>query len=93
MRRRAARTDRGGGPAGPTTEEETAQAVDAVRSADVAEVVVGTDEEAVPEGWDRPVPAWLSGQRHRLVHVVAAADPVPSSSRTRTRARPCPRPP
>ncbi len=54
--------------------ELIAQAVDAARSADVAVVVVGTDEESECEGYDRD-DLRLPGRQDDLVAAVAAANP------------------
>src|SRR5690606_7435231 len=61
-------------PPGPSPQEEIAEAVTAARRADVAVVVVGTNEEVESEGWDRnglelPAPA------DELVRRVVAANP------------------
>ncbi|MEE1931550.1 glycoside hydrolase family 3 C-terminal domain-containing protein [Streptomyces sp. TRM 70351] len=61
-------------PPGPTVEQEIADAVDAARHADVAVVVIGTNEEVESEGWDRPGLA-LTDQQHRLVRAVNAVNP------------------
>ncbi|MGW0033891.1 beta-glucosidase [Streptomyces sp. NPDC003314] len=61
-------------PPGPGVEDEIAEAVAAARAADVAVVVVGTNEEVESEGWDRP-DLELTPQQHRLVRAVAAANP------------------
>ena len=50
------------------------RAVAAARSADVAVVVVGTDDEWESEGYDRPVFS-LPGKQDELVRQVAAANP------------------
>ncbi|MFG3338132.1 beta-glucosidase [Streptomyces tendae] len=61
-------------PPGPTVEQEIADAADAARHADVAVVVVGTNEEVESEGWDR-TDLTLTDQQHRLVRAVNAANP------------------
>ncbi|MFE5794238.1 beta-glucosidase [Streptomyces sp. NPDC056503] len=61
-------------PPGPTVEDEIAEAAEAARAADVAVVVIGTNEEIESEGWDRP-DLELTTQQHRLVRAVAAANP------------------
>ncbi|MEU2655007.1 glycoside hydrolase family 3 C-terminal domain-containing protein [Streptomyces sp. NPDC007325] len=61
-------------PPGPTAEDEIAEAVRAARAADVAVVVIGTNEEIESEGWDRP-DLELGDRQHRLVRAVAAANP------------------
>ncbi|MGW6537883.1 beta-glucosidase [Streptomyces sp. NPDC055051] len=61
-------------PPGPTVEDEIAEAVEAARAADVAVVVIGTNEEIESEGWDR-ADLELTAQQHRLVRAVAAANP------------------
>ncbi|MFJ4340551.1 beta-glucosidase [Streptomyces sp. NPDC088915] len=61
-------------PPGPGVEDEIAEAVGAARAADVAVVVVGTNEEVESEGWDRP-DLELTPQQHRLVRAVAEANP------------------
>ncbi len=61
-------------PPGPTVEDEIAEAVEAARAADVAVVVIGTNEEIESEGWDRP-DLELTAQQHQLVRAVAAANP------------------
>jgi beta-glucosidase len=50
------------------------RAVDAARAADVAVVVVGTDDEWETEGYDRPTFS-LPGQQDELVRRVAAVNP------------------
>jgi beta-glucosidase len=55
-------------------DEELARAVDAARQADVAVVVVGTDERVESEGRDR-VSLALPGRQDELVRAVAAANP------------------
>ena len=59
---------------GPTVEDEIAQAVQAARSAELAVVVVGTNEEVESEGWDRTGLA-LPGRQDELVERVLAANP------------------
>lgn len=59
---------------GPTTAEEIAEAVSAARRAEVAVVVVGTNEEVESEGWDR-TGLELPGAQNDLVRAVAAANP------------------
>ncbi|MGW2526324.1 beta-glucosidase [Streptomyces sp. NPDC001595] len=61
-------------PPGPSVDDEIAEAVAAARAADVAVVVVGTNEEVESEGWDRP-DLELTEQQHRLVRQVVAANP------------------
>ncbi len=61
-------------PPGPTVEDEIAEAVEAARAADVAVVVIGTNEEIESEGWDRP-DLELTAQQHQLGRAVAAANP------------------
>ena len=63
-------------PPGPSTDEEILEAVAAARAADVAVVVVGTNEESESEGWDR-TDLSLPGRQDELVSRVAAV-----SSRT-----------
>jgi hypothetical protein len=55
-------------------DEELARAVEAARLADVAVVVVGTDERVETEGRDR-VSLALPGRQDELVRAVAAANP------------------
>ncbi|GAA2383236.1 glycoside hydrolase family 3 C-terminal domain-containing protein [Streptomyces glaucosporus] len=61
-------------PPGPSPEEEIAEAVAAARRADVAVVVVGTNEEVESEGWDR-TGLELPAPQDELVRRVAAANP------------------
>ncbi|MEV6808405.1 glycoside hydrolase family 3 C-terminal domain-containing protein [Streptomyces sp. NPDC051129] len=61
-------------PPGPSAAEEITEAVAAARRADVAVVVVGTNEETESEGWDRP-DLRLTPQQDELVRAVAAAQP------------------
>ncbi|WP_049575962.1 beta-glucosidase family protein [Streptomyces sp. SBT349] len=61
-------------PPGTTPAEEIADAVAAARAADVAVVVVGTNEEVESEGWDREGLA-LPGHQEELVRRVAEANP------------------
>lgn len=61
-------------PPGHDLEAEIAEAVAAARRADVAVVVVGTDEETESEGWDR-TGLELTGSQNELVRRVAAANP------------------
>ncbi|GAA2429719.1 beta-glucosidase family protein [Streptomyces macrosporus] len=61
-------------PPGPSPEEEIAEAVDAARRADVAVVVVGTNEEVESEGWDR-TGLELPAPQDELVRRVVAANP------------------
>ncbi|NYH53052.1 beta-glucosidase [Nocardiopsis arvandica] len=61
-------------PPGPSEEEEIAEAVRAAEEADVAIVVVGTNDEVESEGYDRPTLA-LPGRQDELVRRVAAANP------------------
>ncbi|RKN40437.1 beta-glucosidase family protein [Streptomyces hoynatensis] len=61
-------------PPGPSRAEEIAEAVAAAERADVAVVVVGTNEEVESEGWDRQSLA-LPGPQDELVRRVAAACP------------------
>ncbi|MFG1999283.1 glycoside hydrolase family 3 protein [Spirillospora sp. NPDC048911] len=55
-------------------DEELAAAVAAAREADVAVVVVGTNDDVESEGFDRSTPA-LPGRQDELVSAVAAANP------------------
>ena len=55
-------------------ESEIADAVDAARAANVAIVVVGTNEETESEGWDRPN-LELPGRQNELVRRVIEANP------------------
>ncbi|WP_018655323.1 glycoside hydrolase family 3 protein [Actinomadura flavalba] len=55
-------------------EEEFAAAVAAARAADVAVVVVGTNDDVESEGFDRTTLA-LPGRQDELVHAVAAVNP------------------
>ncbi|MFD6950277.1 glycosyl hydrolase [Nocardiopsis sp. TSRI0078] len=61
-------------PPGPSAEEEIAEAVRAAEDADVAIVVVGTNDEVESEGYDRPTLS-LPGRQDELVRRVAAANP------------------
>ncbi|MDX2680360.1 beta-glucosidase [Streptomyces soliscabiei] len=61
-------------PPGPTPYEEIAEAVAAAAVADVAVVVVGTNEEVESEGWDR-TGIDLPGHQNDLVRQVLAANP------------------
>ncbi|WP_200308619.1 beta-glucosidase family protein [Streptomyces adelaidensis] len=61
-------------PPGPTPYDEIAEAVDAAGAADVAVVVVGTNEEVESEGWDR-TGLELPGHQDELVRKVLAANP------------------
>lgn len=61
-------------PPGAGVEHEIAEAVEAARTADVAVVVIGTNEEVESEGWDRP-DLELTAQQHQLVRSVAQANP------------------
>ncbi|WOP38581.1 glycoside hydrolase family 3 C-terminal domain-containing protein [Streptomyces sp. Li-HN-5-13] len=61
-------------PPGPTPYEEIAEAVTAAQGADVAVVVVGTNEEVESEGWDR-TGLDLPGHQNDLVRKVIAANP------------------
>ncbi|MTE17798.1 beta-glucosidase [Streptomyces sp. TRM43335] len=61
-------------PPGHGPEEEIAEAVAAARRADVAVVVVGTNEEVESEGWDR-AGLRLPGRQDELVRRVAAVNP------------------
>ena len=61
-------------PPGLSRAEEIAEAVAAAERADVAVVVVGTNEEVESEGWDRRSLA-LPGRQDELVRRVAAACP------------------
>jgi beta-glucosidase len=61
-------------PPGPTPYEEIAEAVAAAQAADVAVVVVGTNEEVESEGWDRTA-LDLPGHQNELVREVLAANP------------------
>ncbi|WP_228374258.1 beta-glucosidase family protein [Demequina phytophila] len=51
---------------GPTADQEIEAAVEAARAADLAVVVVGTNEESESEGWDRTTLA-LPGRQDELV--------------------------
>lgn len=53
--------------------EELAEAVDAARAADVAIVIVGTNDESESEGWDRTTLS-LPGNQDQLVEQVIAAN-------------------
>ena len=55
-------------------ESDIVEAVDAARAADVAIVVVGTNEETESEGWDRPN-LELPGRQNELVRRVIEANP------------------
>ncbi len=55
-------------------EHEIAEAVEAARVADVAIVVIGTNEETESEGWDRP-DLRLPGRQNELVRRVSVANP------------------
>ncbi|ADD42303.1 beta-glucosidase [Stackebrandtia nassauensis] len=59
---------------GPTVDEEIAEAVAAARAADLAVVVVGTNDQVESEGWDRPH-LELPGRQDELVRRVAEANP------------------
>ncbi|WP_017587767.1 beta-glucosidase family protein [Nocardiopsis ganjiahuensis] len=61
-------------PPGPTDEEEIQEAVRAAEAADVAVVVVGTNNEVESEGYDRPT-LDLPGPQDELVRRVSAANP------------------
>jgi beta-glucosidase len=61
-------------PPGPTPYEEIAEAAAAAQAADVAVVVVGTNEEVESEGWDRTA-LDLPGHQNDLVRKVLAANP------------------
>lgn len=61
-------------PPGPTPYEEIAEAAAAAQAADVAVVVVGTNEEVESEGWDR-TGLDLPGHQNELVRSVLAANP------------------
>ncbi|MGA5138413.1 glycoside hydrolase family 3 C-terminal domain-containing protein [Streptomyces azureus] len=61
-------------PPGATPYEEIAEAVAAAQAADVAVVVVGTNEEVESEGWDRTA-LDLPGHQNDLVRKVIAANP------------------
>ncbi|WP_026122579.1 beta-glucosidase family protein [Nocardiopsis halotolerans] len=61
-------------PPGPSPEEEIAEAVRTAEEADVAVVVVGTNDEVESEGYDRPT-LTLPGRQDELVRRVAAANP------------------
>ncbi|WP_037675872.1 beta-glucosidase [Streptomyces griseus] len=61
-------------PPGPTPYEEIAEAAAAAQAADVAVVVVGTNEEVESEGWDR-TGLDLPGHQNELVRKVIAANP------------------
>ena len=58
----------------PDVDGEIAEAVEAARLADVAVVVIGTNEETESEGWDRP-DLQLPGRQNELVRRVAEANP------------------
>jgi beta-glucosidase len=64
----------GTAPADPDEEALLAEAVEAARAADVAVVVVGTNEEVESEGADRTT-LRLPGRQDELVAAVAAANP------------------
>ncbi|WP_267127738.1 beta-glucosidase family protein [Demequina soli] len=59
---------------GPTADEEIDAAVAAARAADLAVVIVGTNEESESEGWDRTTLA-LPGRQDELVARVLEANP------------------
>ncbi|WP_049570585.1 beta-glucosidase [Nocardiopsis sp. SBT366] len=61
-------------PPGMTVEEEIQEAVRAAEAADVAVVVVGTNDEVESEGYDRPT-LDLPGSQDELVRRVSAANP------------------
>ncbi|MFI1702987.1 beta-glucosidase [Streptomyces griseoruber] len=61
-------------PPGPTPYEEIAEAAAAAEAADVAVVVVGTNEEIESEGWDR-TGLDLPAPQDELVRKVLAANP------------------
>ncbi len=61
-------------PPGPTLEEEIAAAVAAAEAADLAVVIVGTNEEVESEGFDRTALS-LPGRQDELVERVLAARP------------------
>ena len=61
-------------PPGSTPYEEIAEAAAAAQAADVAVVVVGTNEEVESEGWDR-TGLDLPGHQNDLVRKVLAANP------------------
>jgi len=61
-------------PVGDDPETEMRRAIDAARAADVAVVIVGTNEEVESEGWDRP-DLRLPGLQNELVTRVAEANP------------------
>ncbi|MFI1356434.1 beta-glucosidase [Streptomyces sp. NPDC020898] len=61
-------------PPGSTPYEEIAEAAAAAQAADVAVVVVGTNEEVESEGWDRAA-LDLPGHQNDLVRKVLAANP------------------
>lgn len=60
-------------PPGPSTEEEIQEAVRVAEEADVAVVVVGTNNEVESEGYDRPT-LDLPGRQDELVRRVHAAN-------------------
>ena len=60
-------------PPGMTVEEEIQEAVSAAEAADVAIVVVGTNDEVESEGYDRPT-LDLPGSQDELVRRVSAAN-------------------
>ncbi|WP_285663828.1 beta-glucosidase family protein [Actinorhabdospora filicis] len=61
-------------PPGPTDDEEIAAAATAARDADLAVVIVGTNDQVESEGWDRAT-LDLPGRQDDLVRAVLAADP------------------
>ncbi|WP_345762230.1 beta-glucosidase family protein [Diaminobutyricibacter sp. McL0608] len=61
-------------PNDPDVDGEIAEAVEAARLADVAVVIIGTNEETESEGWDRP-DLQLPGRQNELVRRVAEANP------------------
>lgn len=61
-------------PPGPSAADEIAEAAAAAARADVAVVVVGTNEEVESEGWDR-TGLELPGEQNALVRAVLAANP------------------
>ncbi|CAM3177357.1 beta-glucosidase family protein [Stackebrandtia soli] len=61
-------------PPGPSVEEEIAEAVTAAANAELAVVIVGTNNEVESEGWDRPGLS-LPGRQDELVRRVSAANP------------------
>ena len=59
---------------GPSVDDEIAEAVEAAKNAELAVVIVGTNDEVESEGWDRTTLA-LPGRQDELVERVLAVAP------------------